>query len=262
MDFKRGTLGRTGLPVCRLGVSGGYGAPVEAFEMAFERGVNYFYHGSRRASGMNQAIRNIVAKGRRDDLIVVAQNYWRAFEWPFRQSFDAFLRKTGLEYVDVLLLGWHNSQPAERFLDICRELRTKGLIRLMAISGHNRPAFPEFARSGIYDVFHIRYNAVHTGAEKEIFPLLPPDSRPGIVIYTATSWGQLLKPGNVPAGEQLPRGSDCYRFVMTNVAVDVCMSGPKNLEQMKEALESLERGPMSGDELAWMRRVGSRIHGG
>ncbi len=261
VDFKRATLGRTGLPVCRLGVSGGYGAPISAFEMALERGVNYFYHGSRRAPGMNAAIKNIVAKGRREDLLVVAQNYWRAFEWPFRRSFDSFLKKTGLEYVDILLLGWHNAAPAKKFLDICRALKTKGLIRFLAISGHNRPAFPEFARSGTYDVCHVRYNAVHTGAEKEVFPLLSAESRPGIVIYTATSWGQLLKPRNIPAGEQLPRGSDCYRFVMTNPAVDVCMTGPRSLEHMKEALESLDRGPMSEEELAWMRRVGSHIHG-
>lgn len=261
MSFTHGTLGRTGLQACRLGVSGGYRAPAKAFEIAFERGVNYFYHGSLRAKGMNDAIKSIVAKGKRDELVVVAQNYWRAFEWPFRRSFDAFLRKTGLDHVDVLLLGWHNHAPAQKFLDICRELKAKGLIKFLALSGHNRPAFPVLARSGLYDIFHIRYNAVHRGAETEIFPHLPAESRPGIVIYTATSWGQLLSKSKIPAGEKLPRASDCYRFVMSNPNVDVCITGPGNIEQMEEALRTFERGPMSEDELAWMRRVGSHIHG-
>ncbi len=39
-SFERVLLGRTGLEVGRLGVASGYGAPGEALERAFERGVN------------------------------------------------------------------------------------------------------------------------------------------------------------------------------------------------------------------------------
>ena len=53
------TLGRTGLKVGPLGVAASYGAPVEAFEEAFERGCNYFYWGSKRRSGMRKAIMNL-----------------------------------------------------------------------------------------------------------------------------------------------------------------------------------------------------------
>ena len=49
MDFNdKRILGKTGLRVGRLGVACSYGAPTEAFEEAFERGVNYFYWGSMR----------------------------------------------------------------------------------------------------------------------------------------------------------------------------------------------------------------------
>jgi aryl-alcohol dehydrogenase-like predicted oxidoreductase len=48
---------------------------------------------------------------------------------------------------------------------------------------------------------------------------------------------------------------------MSNPAVDVCISGPSNADQAKEALRALELGPMSADELAWMHRVGKAIHG-
>jgi aryl-alcohol dehydrogenase-like predicted oxidoreductase len=109
---------------------------------------------------------------------------------------------------------------------------------------------------------HVRYNAVHPGAETEVFPQLPAEAqRPGVVAFTATSWGQLLKSGKLPAGEKRPTGADCYRFAMSNPAVDVCISGPSNADQAKEALRALELGPMSADELAWMHRVGKAIHG-
>ena len=85
-------------------------------------------------------------------------------------------------------------------------------------------------------------------------------SRPGIVIYTATRWGNLVNPKRTPPGLPVPRGSDCYRFVLTNPNVDVCMTGPADLEQMKEALAALDRGPLSPDELEWMIKVGDHVH--
>jgi hypothetical protein len=54
-------LGRTGLKVGRLGVACSYGAPAQAFEEAFDHGVNYFYWGSMRKTAMARAIRNIIA---------------------------------------------------------------------------------------------------------------------------------------------------------------------------------------------------------
>lgn len=253
-------LGRTGFMAGRLGISGGYGAPAEAIELAFEKGANYFYHGSIRRDAMTQAIKNITARGQREKIFVVAQVYWRMFRWPIIRSFDSFLKKTGLDYVDGLLLGWHNTHPDQLLLDICQELEEKKLVRFIGISGHERKAFPEFAKTGLYDFFHTRYNAAHCGAETEVFPLLPAENRPGIVVYTATSWGQLPNPRKTPPGELTPSGSDCYRFVMSNPSVDVCITGPKNMDQTKEALRALEREPMTPDELAWIRRVGDYIH--
>ena len=62
----------------RLGVASSYGAPTEAFEEAFDRGVNYFYWGSMRKEAMARAIRNINSKGKRDELVIVIQSYSRS----------------------------------------------------------------------------------------------------------------------------------------------------------------------------------------
>jgi aryl-alcohol dehydrogenase-like predicted oxidoreductase len=192
--------------------------------------------------------------------VIVAQSYTR-WAWQLEHSLEKFLKLTGLDSADVLLLGWHNTAPSGAILERCEKLKQQGMFRQLAVSGHHRPAFPVLAKDPRYGLFHVRYNAAHRGAEKEIFPLLPADSKPGIVVYTATSWGQLLKKRRLPEDTPIPRGSDCYRFVLSNPAVDVCMSGPKNLDQMKEALAALERGPMSPDELEWMKRVGDVVHG-
>ena len=82
-----------------------------------------------------------------------------------------------------------------------------------------------------------------------------------IVAFTATSWGQLMDPKRVPAGERIPAAADCYRFVLSNPAVDVCIAGPKNEEQARAASDALRLGPLNEEELAWMRRVGRAVHG-
>jgi len=257
-SFTEGTLGKTSLSVGRLGISGGYGAPAEAVETAFERGCNYFYHGSFRRDGMTKAIKNICAKGRREKLVIVAQVYWRA-PWLLNRSFDGFLKTTGLDYADVLLLGWYNSNPPRRILDACAALKERKKIRHLAISGHDRSAFPEFAKTGLYDVFHVRYNAAHPGAETDVFTKLPMEGRPGIVTYTSTRWGGLINPKRTPKGEKTPAADDCYRFSMSNPSVDVAICGPKNMDEMKTALSALEKGELDADEDAWMRRVGASM---
>ena len=137
-----------------------------------------------------------------------------------------------------------------------------GLVRHLALSTHNRPLASALAKEAEYDVLHVRYNAIHRGAERDIFPHLPPrESRPGMVAFTATSWRQLLTKSKLAAGERVPSAADCYRFVLSHPAIDVCMAGPKNALQLKAALDGLARGPMESEEYAWMARVGQAKYG-
>jgi aryl-alcohol dehydrogenase-like predicted oxidoreductase len=166
-----------------------------------------------------------------------------------------------MDYADVLLLGLWNHEPADKILDAARRLRERGLIRHIALSTHHRPLIPQLAANPDFDVFHLRYNAAHPGAEREIFPLLPSnESRPGMVAFTATSWRQLLKPRHTPPSDKTPAAVDCYRFVLSNPAIDVCMTGPSSATHVDEALKAFDLGPMTPEELAWMRRVGQSVH--
>jgi aryl-alcohol dehydrogenase-like predicted oxidoreductase len=253
------TLGRTGLQVGRLGVAASYGAPASAFEEAFERGCNYFYWGSTRKTGMARAIRNLCGQGKRDDLVILLQSFSRSAVL-MESFFKRGLKTLGIDRADILLLGWHNKVPAQKILNKAMEMKDQGLFRFLGISGHNRRLFPELTTHGIFDLFHVRYNAAHRGAEKEIFPHIQGESRPGVVSYTATRWGQLLNPKKMPPGEPPPPACDCYRFVLTNAAVDVCLAGPKNAAQMGEALKALELGPLSQAEMARMVRIGDYVH--
>jgi hypothetical protein len=108
-------------------------------------------------------------------------------------------------------------------------------------------------------VFHLRYNAVHPGAEQQVFPSLPSVDRPGIVSFTKTCWGQLLDPSRMPPGQSCPPAEDCYRFALSQRSVDVAVCGPKNDDELSSALLSLRREPLDPDEMLNMRRMGKHI---
>ena len=260
-NFQEGILGRTGLDIGRLGLAASYGAPAEAFEEAFERGCNYFYIGSgRRRAGMRRAVRNICGEGRRDSMVVAVQTYAR-FGLLTENAFYRTLRSMGLERADILILGWHNRRPSAMLLDRALRMKEKGLFRFLAMSGHNRTLFPQMAGEGLFDVFHIRYNAAHRGAEGECFPHLTGKDRPGIVTYTATRWGQLLDPKKMPAGEAALAPGECYRFVLSNPHVDVCLCGPKNVDEMRTALSALEDGPLAEEDMKRVQKIGDHVRG-
>ena len=257
--FKVNELGQTGIQVGRLGVAASYGAPAAAFEEAFDHGCNYFYWGSQRRSGMRKALNNICSSGNRDDVVILIQSYSRS-AFLMEVFFIKALRAIPVDYADVLLLGWHNKRPSQRIIDKALRLKEKGLFRFLAVSGHNRSLFPVLAEQDLFDIFHVRYNAAHRGAEREIFSKLKKQTSPAIVSYTATRWGQLLNPKKVPAGDKPLSAGDCYRFVLSNPAVNVCMCGPKDISQMREALESLELGPMDKEELERVHKIGDHVH--
>ncbi|NRA08315.1 MAG: hypothetical protein HRU02_09135 [Myxococcales bacterium] len=262
-DFQqRVTLGRSGLQVSRLGLGSSFQAPTASYLEAFERGVNYFYWGSIRRKLMGDAIREI-ARRQREELVVVVQSYSR-WSRHLRGSVEKAIGKLGIDYADVLLLGWHNQAPSRAVLDAALELRDRGRVRWLALSSHRRTLFPTLLDDEHYAIWHLRYNACHRGAEREVFPACgdrAPERRPGVVTYTTTRWGHLCDPARTPPGERTPSGTDCYRFALTHPSVDLCLAGPNDAEQMSQALAALERGPLDAEEVAWMQRVGDHIYG-
>jgi len=171
------------------------------------------------------------------------------------------LRAVGLERADVLILGYFSRRPPRSVVDGALRLKEKGLLRFIGLSGHDRALFPELRREGLFDVFHIRYSAVNSGAEVDAFPALTGDDRPGVVAFTATAWGRLLNRKKMPAGESPLTAADCYRFGFSHPAVDVCMMGVRSVDQVRENLRALDLGPLGADEMSRVRRIGDHING-
>ena len=256
-------LGRTGIVTGRVGISSSFGADCSVFEAALERGCNYFNWGTfirGRSREFRKFMRVLAENGKRDKAVLGLICYSHSVILGNR-AVDSALRQLHTDYIDTLILGYFSRRPAQRLLDWAQELKRKGLVRAIGMTTHNRNIVVPLAKEGLIDYFHIRYNAVHRGAEQDIFPHLPSKNSPGIVTFTATCWGKLLKGKRPPAGVQIPTAGDCYRFVLTHPMVDACMMGVKNMTMLEENLREIEKGPMGAEELEIMRTIGDHIYG-
>ncbi len=52
----------------------------------------------------------------------------------------------------------------------------------------------------------------------------------------------------------------CYRFILTNPHVHLVLSGPKNREQLVQNFKALKLGPLTPEELSWIREYGKQVH--
>jgi aryl-alcohol dehydrogenase-like predicted oxidoreductase len=255
----RVALGKTGLQVSRIGLASSYGLGADGLQEAYEEyGINYFYWGTLRKESFGEGIRRL-AQRKREELVVVIQSYAR-LAGMLTSSLERALGRLQLDHADIFLLGFHSRPPSRRIMDAALRLRDQGKARFIGVSCHRQSTFRQYVNHGIFDMVMFRYGAAHRGAETEILPHINVPNRPGTVAYTATRWGQMLDPKKIPPGEAVPLARDCYRFVLSQPQIDLCMSGPANVEQMKEGLSALDRGPLSEDEMAWMRRIGDAIN--
>jgi aryl-alcohol dehydrogenase-like predicted oxidoreductase len=143
--------------------------------------------------------------------------------------------------------------------DELQAVRESGLVRAVSISTHDRPFAAELAREDVLDAMMIHYNAAARGAETEVFPKLP-ERRPVVVGFTATRWRSLLRrPKRYPADGRIPTAGMCYRFVLSNSAVHVCLMAPGNLRQFEENLAEIRRGPLDEGEMQFMREFGDAV---
>jgi aryl-alcohol dehydrogenase-like predicted oxidoreductase len=255
-SWDRVSFGETGMTVTPLGLGSSYGLEARDVTRAVERGINYIYWGGVRRPSYAEAIRAL-GPSRRDELLLVVQSYAR-LPGLMRPDLEKSLRALGTCRADLLLLGWWNEPPPRAIVDAALSLKASGKARGVMISCHYRESFAAYIDDPSYDGIMVRYSAAHPGAEREVFPLLS-RRRPGVVSYTATRWGTLLRSELMPAGERTPTASDCYRFSLSNPDVDVCLTGPANARQLDEALSALDKGPLGEEEMAWMRRVGAHV---
>jgi aryl-alcohol dehydrogenase-like predicted oxidoreductase len=249
-------LGQAGL--FRLGLAPSFGIDEQGIEEGLTRCRYVFWN--PRASRMTAPLQRALKRDRAG--YVVAGGPTLAY---FPGQLGKYVERARLildtDYLDVLQLYWLGkmSRYSERMEEEMVRLREAGLVRGLGVSIHDRPRAGRLAEDSPLDLLMIRYNAAHPGAEQDVFPRLE-KRRPAVVAYTATSWRKLLTAPRGWTGPVMTAG-DCYRFCLSSPHVDVVLTGPKNVSELRENLKALEQGPLSEEEQRWMREYGRLVHG-
>jgi aryl-alcohol dehydrogenase-like predicted oxidoreductase len=260
-DFNYARLGRTGMKIFRLGLSATYRPGRSAVRQAVDAGINFFFcYGFD--THMTGVLRDVL-KTRRDDLVVCTGAYCLLVgHMNLRRTLEKRLRQLGTDHIDVFLyLGVMKPKHlGDDVLEELRRFRDEGKVRAIGLSCHDRKFIGRLVADGSIDVTMMRYNAAHRSAEKDIFPQLATHD-PGVISYTATRWGYLLRrPRGYPTDAPIPTADQCYRFVLTNSDVDVCLMAPSNVDQLRENLAGMSKGPLTPDEMEFMQHFGDLVH--
>jgi aryl-alcohol dehydrogenase-like predicted oxidoreductase len=266
-DFTSTLLPVIEKPVCRMGIAGNCGLGPSDIVWAAEQGANYWVWGASFKK-VTEGIKQVIRQDREKH--VVAMLGWGLFGWQIRLNVENALRKLNTDYLDVFQLSWLGRMSGYRqgLIDTLLTLKQEGKIRVIGVSIHDRQRAGRLALDSEIDLFMIRYNAKHPGAEQDIFPYLA-KRNPAIVSYTALAWQQLTRPLKGidmppwPGMEQAdvpPLTPElCYRFALTNPHVHLVLTGPVNREQLKQNFAALRQGPLSPEELSWVREYGRLV---
>jgi aryl-alcohol dehydrogenase-like predicted oxidoreductase len=259
--FLLSSLGASGTPVHRLGLSASYRPGKATVFRAADAGVNVFFAFGIDTQ-MTAALKEIV-KTERSRYVLATGAYNLIIGYPnLRRTLEKRLRQFGTEYIDVFLfLGvMKEKELAPRVVDELRRFREEGKVHSIGISTHDRKLAGRLAAEGTLDVLMVRYNAAHRGAEDDIFPHVKVHNT-GIIAYTATRWTYLLRPPRTwPEDKPVPTAGQCYRFVLSHPDVNVCLTAPRSLKEFEENLASLSAGPLSAEEMRFMRDFGDAVH--
>ena len=257
----QGVLGRTGMKVHRLGLAASYWPGQRAVERALDEGMNFFFCFGFDWQ-MIRVLRRLPADRR--DRIVIATGAYNYIWWrqDLKKTLEKRLRQLRTDRIDVFhFLGvMKPKELTPRVRDQLAALRSDPRVGAVSISCHDRKLAGQLAADGELDCLMIRYNAAHRGAESEIFPHLAAHD-PGLVSYTATRWRFLLRrTKGWPKDGPIPTAGQCYRFVLTNPHVDVCLTAPRSERELAENLEAARLGPLPEDEMDFLRAYGDAVH--
>jgi aryl-alcohol dehydrogenase-like predicted oxidoreductase len=260
-DFQHTALGSLGRKVHRLGLSASYLPGRKAIYRAFDEGINFFFcygfdfqmvHALRELSG-----------SKREDYVLATGAYNLLWGYPsLRRTLEKRLRQLRTDYIDIFLfLGVMGKETyLGRVLEELCRLREEGRVRASGISTHDRKLAGHLAAAGALNALMMRYNAAHRGAEQDIFPYLECHN-PAVINHTATCWRRLLRrPRGWPENGRLPTAGMCYRFVLSNPNVHVCLTAPSSLQQLEHNLAAVRQGPLAEEDMQFMRDFGDAVH--
>lgn len=260
MSYKNRILGRTGLNVSPFAIGGGYGAGKKILESAFESGFNTFFFAPifPTYTPMMLWLRSKFPSMRDKINLFTASYFWK-LPFSIERTIRRHLSWLRTDYIDVFFLGWTSSKTQDSTFDSLLKLKEKKLIRFIGISAHNRKLIPELIKKYPIDVVMVRYNIIHRGAEKEVFPYIKSQ---GVIAFNVLKHGKVLKKEKNwdERNGKFPTAEEAYRFAFTNKSVHLCLAGPRTLSHIETLRSAMANGNLEDKRISELRAFGDFLY--
>jgi aryl-alcohol dehydrogenase-like predicted oxidoreductase len=254
-------LGKGGVLVAPLAISGAFNVPVSSLERAREAGVNtFFWEPEHRTLG-----EHISRAEDRRELVVIAGSY-EADAQTITRDAERALRRLKIDALGAMLLFWVRSPArlSDEAFGALERLKSSGKVRAIGFSTHLRELAAEAIAARPWDVVMCRHSAAHTALETTVLPVAR-EKNVGVITFSALVYGRMLSPassgvGLVRDGEtERFSAADCYRYTLAQPGVSVCLSAPRRQRELEENLDVLRSPALDPDVARRLREHGARV---
>ncbi|MDB5192440.1 MAG: aldo/keto reductase [Segetibacter sp.] len=252
---------------------------------AIERGINYFDTADLYDKGLNEERLGAALKQKRKDVVIAtkAGNIWRSngsgWDWnPSKEyilaSAEASLKRLQTDYIDMYQLhGGTMEDPIDESIEAFEILKQQGKIRWYGISSIRPNVIREYVkRSNIVSVM-MQYSLLDRRPEEATLDLLKQNNI-GVLVRGSVAGGLLINKSPkaylnyseeevakaaaaiqyVATGERQPTHA-AIQFVLDHSAVTAAVVGVRTLEQLEEAIRSIETKKITTEEIQLLKRA-------
>jgi uncharacterized protein len=239
------------------------------FSRAYALGVNYFDTGKHYCEQDSERTVGEALKGMDRSRVYLSTKYamQRNSADDLRSKFERSLRELDQDYVDFYHLwgiSWKSfteelsipGGPIEAFV----RLKEEGAIRHLSFSFHSTPEdIPKLVDTGLFETMLCQYNLLDRSNEDGI--RYAASKGLGVAIMGPVGGGRLGSPSEVvsrllPGQSRVSSPELALRFVLSNPAVSMALSGMSTLEQLEQNVATISRDePLTEAELVAINRA-------
>lgn len=286
MEYQR--LGKSSLNISRIGFGCMSLKPdpksiYQIIDAAIDLGINYFDTADLYDKGLNETLLGKALKGKRDKVIIASKagNQWRAdgsgWDWNPRKNYilkcaDESLKRLQIDYIDLYQShGGTIEDNIDETIEAYELLKQQGKIKFYGLSSIRPNVIREFIRKSNIVSVMTQYSVLDRRPEESTLQLLH-ENNIGVVIRGSVASGLLVdKPSkpylnynekqiedaasavkSVVSGKR-SAAQTAIQYVLKNPAVTSAIVGIRTVEQLKEAVDTINTPILNEEEMKILR---------
>jgi len=251
----------------------------QIIDAAIDHGINYFDTADLYDKGMNETLLGKAFKGKRDKVIIAtkAGNQWRpdgsGWDWNPRKDYilkcaDESLKRLQVDYIDLFQShGGTIEDNIDETIEAYEILLKQGKIRYYGLSSIRPNVIREFIKKSNIVSVMTQYSLLDRRPEESTLQLLH-ENHIGVLVRGSVASGLLINKAAKPylnfnesqvaaaakaiqsvSSNDRNTAQTAIQYVLKNPAVTAAVVGIRTMEQLKEAVEAIDKEPLTEEEM-------------